>query len=121
MRVGNLLSIGAGHPCARSIPTPRVLAMARAGYGHLPDESPLWLLRRAGGPGWEVERLTSDRRAEIAQLLGDEDELELVAEDPGPWTSRRHRSQRLLSCISADAGLRYAEPTSAVRAGERLT
>lgn len=37
--------------------TPRVLALARAGYGHLPDDSPLWLLLRTGGAGREVERL----------------------------------------------------------------
>jgi hypothetical protein len=67
--------------------TLRVLAMARAGYGHLPDESPLWLLRRAGGTGREVERLTPDRRAEIAQLLGEEGELDLAADDPGPWSA----------------------------------
>jgi hypothetical protein len=62
----------------------RTMAMARAGYGHLPDESPLWLRRRSGGSGREVERLTPDRRAEIARLLG-EGGLDLAAEEPGPW------------------------------------
>lgn len=62
------------------------LALARAGYGHLPDESPLWLRRLAGGAGREVERLTPDRRVEVARLLGDGG-LDLAAEDPGPWVS----------------------------------
>lgn len=66
--------------------TRHVLAMALAGYGHVPDQSPLWPLRRTGGPGREVERLTPDPRAEISQLLGDEGQLELVAEDPGRWS-----------------------------------
>jgi hypothetical protein len=67
--------------------TPRVLAMARAGYGHLPDQSPLWLLQRTGGPGREVERLTPDRRAKITRLLGEEGDAAVAAEDPGPWSS----------------------------------
>ena len=66
--------------------TPRTLAMARAGYGHLPDDSPLWLRRVSSGPGREVERLTSDRRVEIAQLLRN-DKFHLAAEDPGSWSS----------------------------------
>lgn len=66
--------------------TRRTLAMARAGYGHLPDESPLWLRRLTRGPGREVERLTPDRRAKVAQLLR-EVRLDLAAEDSGPWSS----------------------------------
>lgn len=62
------------------------LAMARAGYGHLPDESPLWLRRLDRGGGREVERLTRDRRTEIAQFLG-EDGHTLAAETPGGWSS----------------------------------
>ncbi len=67
--------------------TARIRAMARAGYGHLPDESPLWLRRLAGGSGRQVERLTPDRRAAIAQLLGEEGRLDLAADDPGLWSS----------------------------------
>jgi len=67
--------------------TSRTRALARAGYGHLPDESPLWLRRLAGGPGREVERLTPDRRAEIAELLGGASDLELAADDRGPWSA----------------------------------
>jgi hypothetical protein len=65
---------------------PRIRAMARAGYGHLPDESPLWLRRLASGSGRQVERLTPDRRAAISQLLGGESWLDLAADDPGPWS-----------------------------------
>ena len=67
--------------------TSRIRAMARAGYGHLPDESPLWLRRLASGAGRQVERLTPDRRAAIAQLLVGESGLDLAADDPGPWSS----------------------------------
>lgn len=67
--------------------TPRTLAMARAGYGHLPEDSPLWLRRVSSGPGREVERLTSDRRAEIAQLLR-HDRFDLAAENQGSWSSK---------------------------------
>jgi hypothetical protein len=66
--------------------TPRTLAMARAGYGHLPDDSPMWLRRVPSGPGREVERLTAERRVEIAQLLR-HDTYDLAAEDPGAWSS----------------------------------
>ena len=65
--------------------TPRTLAMARAGYGHLPEDSPLWLRRVPSGPGREVERLTSERRGEIAQLLR-HGRFNLAAEDPGSWS-----------------------------------
>jgi hypothetical protein len=67
--------------------TPRTVAMARAGYGHLPEDSPLWLRRVSSGPGREVERLTSDRRAEIAQLLR-HDRFDLAAEERGSWSSK---------------------------------
>ena len=66
--------------------TPRTLAMARAGYGHLPDESPLWLRQVPSGPGREIERLTAERRIEITQLLR-HDRFDLAAEDPGSWSS----------------------------------
>ena len=65
----------------------RVRAMARAGYGHLPDESPLWVRRLVGGAGRAVERLTPDRRAEIAQLLGEYSDLDLAADGSGPWSA----------------------------------
>ena len=67
--------------------TPRVRAMARAGYGHLPDESPLWIRRLASGAGRQVERLTPDRRTAIAHLLGGEAGLDLTADGKGPWSS----------------------------------
>lgn len=67
--------------------TSRTRALARAGYGHLPDGSPLWLRRLSDGSGREVERLTPDRRAEIAQLLGEATALDLAADGRGSWSA----------------------------------
>lgn len=65
----------------------RTRALARAGYGHLPDGSPLWLRRRAGSTGREVERLTPDLRVRIAACLRDDLGVELAADGPGAWST----------------------------------
>ena len=65
----------------------RTWAMARAGYGHLPENTALWVRQLDRGAGREVERLTPDRRAQIAQLLNGDDEVDIAASDPGPWSS----------------------------------
>ena len=65
----------------------RTWAIARAGYGHLPENAPLWLRRHDAGPGREVEPLTADRRTEIAHLLSNDSNLDLAAESHAPWPS----------------------------------
>lgn len=65
----------------------RTRALARAGYGHLPDDGPLWVRRLPGGAGREVERLTPERRSEVAAILARDDHLDLAAEPPEPWPS----------------------------------
>ncbi len=64
----------------------RCRALARAGYGHLPDESPLWVRRLGGGAGREVERLTPERRAELTRILDGPSGLDLAADGAGPWS-----------------------------------
>ncbi len=64
----------------------RTRAMARAGYGYLPDDAPLWVRRLPGPAGREVERLTPDRRADIAKFLHEDTRLDLAADDVGPWS-----------------------------------
>lgn len=64
----------------------RTRALARAGYGHLPDGSPVWLRRLAGSTGREVERLTPDLRARIGACLRDDRGVELAADARGAST-----------------------------------
>lgn len=67
----------------------RTLALARAGYGHLPDGAPLWLARDHGG-GREVERLAPAVRSRLEHLLRRPDRargLTTAAEEPGGWSS----------------------------------
>lgn len=63
----------------------RTWAMARAGYGHLPENTALWVRQLDRGAGREVERLTPDRRALIAHILNRDHEVALAASDPGRW------------------------------------
>jgi len=98
-RVAVARQLGLDHEASRP------QALARAGYGHLPDGSPLWLRRLAGGPGREVERLIPDRRTEIAQLLGGVSELELAPGGPCiPTRGRCRPSAGRRPALSARGG-----------------